>query len=59
MLMLHLLTVSMIYMYFYVAMYRFTGATNFKVAMGRLLLLAGLTVSILGVATAAVHTTGL
>lgn len=49
----------MIYMYFYVAMYRFTGATNFKVAMGRLLLLASLTTSLLGVTTTAMHSTGL
>lgn len=58
-LLLHLLSISMIYMYFYLALYRFTGATNFPSHPLRILQIAHTPVATVGIIATSLHLVGL
>lgn len=54
----HLLSISMVYMYFYVALYRFMGATNFKIHPHKLLFVSRTSIASIGICIVMLHITG-
>jgi hypothetical protein len=49
----------MVYVYFYIGLYRFSGATNFKITSEQLALLNYYTIANIGLTTAVLHVTSI